>query len=93
MTQIGMDILAIWTPGIWEIAVILLIILILFGGKKLPELARGLGRGMREFRDEVRGTRKELEDTTSFDDDYHVEEASPSQQEDSDEDSGQTDKG
>ncbi len=93
MTQSGLDILAIWTPGIWEIAVILLIILILFGGKKLPELARGLGRGMREFRDEVRGTRKELEDTTSFDDDYHVEEASPSQQKDSDEDSEPSGKG
>lgn len=36
--------------GFWEIAVILGAALLLFGPKKLPELARGLGRGLREFR-------------------------------------------
>ena len=34
-----------------EIAVIVLIILLLFGGKKIPELMRGLGRGVKEFKD------------------------------------------
>jgi sec-independent protein translocase protein TatA len=68
------DILLMWTPGWWEIALILGALLLLFGGKKLPELARGLGRGMREFRDELKGTKKELEDTSTFDTDYHVEE-------------------
>ena len=36
--------------GPWEIALIILVIIILFGGKKLPELARGLGLGLREFK-------------------------------------------
>lgn len=34
-----------------QIVLIVLIVLILFGGKKLPELMRGLGRGMKEFKD------------------------------------------
>ena len=34
-----------------EIAVILLIVLLLFGGKKIPELMRGLGKGIKEFKD------------------------------------------
>jgi len=36
--------------GPWEIALIVLFVIILFGGKKLPELARGLGLGLKEFR-------------------------------------------
>lgn len=37
--------------GGMEIAVILLIVLLLFGGKKIPELMRGLGKGVKEFKD------------------------------------------
>jgi sec-independent protein translocase protein TatA len=47
-------------PGPWEIAAIVLIVLLLFGGKKLPELARGLGKGMREFKNEFHGIKDEL---------------------------------
>ena len=36
-------------PGGWEMVVIALVILLLFGAKKLPELAKGLGQGIREF--------------------------------------------
>ncbi|MDX1476985.1 MAG: twin-arginine translocase TatA/TatE family subunit [Saprospiraceae bacterium] len=36
-------------PSGWEIIVILFVILLLFGGRKIPELMRGLGRGIREF--------------------------------------------
>ena len=36
-------------PGGWEMVVIAIVILLLFGAKKLPELARGLGKGIREF--------------------------------------------
>lgn len=39
------------TPGPTEIIIILLVVLLLFGGKKIPELARGLGKGIREFKD------------------------------------------
>lgn len=42
-------------PGHWEIAVIVIAILLLFGGKKIPELMRGLGRGIHEFKKGARG--------------------------------------
>ena len=55
--------------GPWEIALVILFIIILFGGKKLPELARGLGLGLREFKkakqeikDEVKNVTDEVED-------------------------------
>lgn len=41
--------------GVTEILLILGIILLLFGGKKIPELMRGLGRGMKEFKDASKG--------------------------------------
>ncbi len=41
--------------GATEIIVILVIVLLLFGGKKIPELMRGLGRGMKEFKDASKG--------------------------------------
>jgi sec-independent protein translocase protein TatA len=48
--------------GFNEILIILLIVLLLFGGKKIPELMRGLGRGMREFNDAKNNVRKEIEE-------------------------------
>jgi len=51
-------------PGPWEVVIIILAILLLFGGKKLPELARGLGRGLRTFRDELKGVSRDIEDDT-----------------------------
>jgi len=55
--------------GPWEIALIFLFIIIVFGGKKLPELARGLGLGLKEFKkakqeitDEVKNVSDEVED-------------------------------
>ena len=41
--------------GVTEIVLILAVILLLFGGKKIPELMRGLGRGMKEFKDASKG--------------------------------------
>ena len=38
-------------PGAFEIILILFIVVLLFGGKKIPELMRGLGRGIKEFKD------------------------------------------
>jgi sec-independent protein translocase protein TatA len=37
--------------GPWELVVIVLIILLLFGGKKIPELFKGIGQGLKEFKD------------------------------------------
>lgn len=38
-------------PGVTEMIIILVIILLLFGAKKIPELAKGLGKGIKEFKD------------------------------------------
>lgn len=46
-----------WGP--WEIAIVIGAILLLFGGLKLPELARSLGKALREFRDELHGQGQE----------------------------------
>jgi sec-independent protein translocase protein TatA len=51
-----------WGVGPWEVGLIVLAILLLFGGKKLPELASGLGKGLREFRMAVRGMGAEVGD-------------------------------
>ena len=45
-----------------EILLILLIVLLLFGGRKIPELMRGLGKGIREFNDAKSNVRKEIEE-------------------------------
>lgn len=37
--------------GPWQIVVIVLLVVLLFGGRKIPELMRGMGRGMKEFKD------------------------------------------
>jgi sec-independent protein translocase protein TatA len=50
---------AMWTPGPLEIVVILVIVLVIFGPKRLPDLGRSLGRGMREFKDSVTGKDKD----------------------------------
>ncbi|MCE3283391.1 MAG: twin-arginine translocase TatA/TatE family subunit [Chitinophagaceae bacterium] len=48
--------------GTTEIIVIALAILILFGGRKIPEFMRGLGKGIREFNDAKNNVRRELEE-------------------------------
>jgi len=45
--------------GFKEILVIILILVILFGAKRIPELARGMGRGVKEFKDGMRDGSKE----------------------------------
>lgn len=51
--------------GMPEIIMILLAIILLFGGRKIPELMRGLGKGIREFNDAKNNVRKEIEDGMS----------------------------
>ena len=50
------------TPGISEWVLIILAVLILFGGRKIPEFMRGLGKGIREFNDAKNNVRRALED-------------------------------
>ena len=49
-------------PGGGEWILIIIAILLLFGGKKIPELMRGVGRGMREFNDAKNNVKKEIEE-------------------------------
>jgi len=55
--------------GPWEIGLIILVVIILFGGKKLPELARGLGLGLREFNKATREIKDEVKSATDDVDD------------------------
>lgn len=47
--------------GLTEIIIVAVLVLLLFGGKKIPELMRGMGRGVKEFKDAVNGEQKEDE--------------------------------
>ena len=54
--------------GFWEIVLIVLVVILLFGGKKIPELMRGLGKGVKTFKegmkdveDEVKEIKKDIE--------------------------------
>jgi sec-independent protein translocase protein TatA len=49
--------------GVPELLIILLVVLILFGAKRIPELARGLGKGIREFKDASSGAASNDKDT------------------------------
>ena len=46
--------------GVWEWVIIALVVLLLFGGKKIPELMKGLGKGVRSFKDGVKGVEDEV---------------------------------
>lgn len=48
-------------PGPWQIVLIVMVVLLLFGGRKIPELMRGLGQGMKEFK-KATSEDKEAED-------------------------------
>jgi sec-independent protein translocase protein TatA len=45
--------------SVWEILILLLVVLLVFGPKRLPEMGRSLGKGMREFKDSISGKEDE----------------------------------
>jgi sec-independent protein translocase protein TatA len=47
--------------GTWEIILIVLVVLLLFGGKKIPELMKGLGKGVKSFKEGMNEVEKEVE--------------------------------
>ena len=51
--------------GTNEIIIILVIVLLLFGGRKIPELMRGLGKGVREFNDAKSNVNREIEENAN----------------------------
>jgi sec-independent protein translocase protein TatA len=58
-----MKLLLFGTFGWQEILLIALIVLLLFGGKKIPELMKGLGKGVRSFKEGINSVKEDLEST------------------------------
>lgn len=54
------QLLFLGSMGMPEVLIIALIVLLLFGGKKIPELMKGLGKGVKSFKDGVNGIEKDL---------------------------------
>lgn len=48
--------------GFWEILIIALVILLIFGGKKIPELMKGLGKGVKNFKEGMSDVEKDIDD-------------------------------
>ena len=59
-----------------ELIFIALIILLLFGGKKIPELMKGLGKGVKSFKDGMNGIDETVEETVSLENNVSTESAS-----------------
>lgn len=57
--------LPLFNLGGGEIILIVLVVLLLFGGRKIPELMRGMGKGVRSFKDGMNGVGEEKSDTSS----------------------------
>lgn len=51
--------------SIWELLILLVVLLLIFGAKRLPEMGRSLGKGMREFKDSVTGVEEAVSTTTT----------------------------
>jgi TatA/E family protein of Tat protein translocase len=51
--------------SIWELLILLVVLLLIFGAKRLPEMGRSLGRGMREFKDSVTGVEDAVSSPTN----------------------------
>ena len=48
--------------GFWEIALIVLAIVLLFGGKKIPELMHGIGKGLKSFKEGMKDVEEDIQD-------------------------------
>lgn len=65
MNTIGL--LFLGSLGAPEIIIIALVVLLLFGGKKIPELMRGIGKGVRSFKEGINGIEKDIKEGTDVD--------------------------
>ena len=63
--------------GFWEIAIIVLVILLLLGAKKIPELMRGLGKGVKNFKDGVNGIDEETKNAEEIKDNSPAKDDEP----------------
>jgi len=55
--------------GIWEMLIILVVVLLVFGPRRLPEMAKGMGQAVREFRKGIRDMKDDIEKEVNKDDD------------------------
>jgi sec-independent protein translocase protein TatA len=60
-----MNIMFAWGLGGTEVVLILVVVLLLFGARKIPELAKGLGQGIKEFKKATREVTDEIQNTTT----------------------------
>jgi sec-independent protein translocase protein TatA len=60
-----MNIMFAWGLGGTEVVLVLVVVLLLFGAKKIPELAKGLGTGIKEFKKATREVTDEIQNTTT----------------------------
>lgn len=59
--------------GMWEIVVIGIFVLVFFGAKKIPDFMKGLGKGVREFKDAMNNVKTEIENPTATNKDNKIE--------------------
>jgi sec-independent protein translocase protein TatA len=62
-----MKTLLLFGLGTQEILIILLVVLLFFGGRKIPELMRGLGKGIRNFKEGMNSAEKEIKENIDID--------------------------
>jgi sec-independent protein translocase protein TatA len=48
----------LWAPGPWELVLVLVIVLVIFGGRRIPEIMKGFGEGIRSFKDGMKSEEK-----------------------------------
>lgn len=72
--SLGSDLVALQMPQGWELIIILALVFLLFGAKKMPDAARGIGRSLRILKTETKGLRDEDDDATPS-----IAEANPTQ--------------
>ena len=58
----GLYILPMAMVGMWEVLIIALVVLLLFGGKKIPELMKGLGKGVKSFKDGMKEVEEDVKE-------------------------------
>jgi sec-independent protein translocase protein TatA len=60
--QILLSVLLLGLPSGWEWIIILVVVLLVFGGKKIPELMKGIGKGIRGFKDGMKEIESDIKD-------------------------------
>jgi len=60
-----LNLITLWALGTGEIILIALVVLLIFGGKKIPELMKGIGKGVKSFKDGMKGIEDDIKDVNN----------------------------